>query len=509
MRTTTDTGFRLREPVPPRIFGTSCMCLATTETLPTGAEEFTVQPMAFLGRRCPEYQRKSRLEGGELLRPQGAALHPLDSSILYLNLRTHEFRGGVWKYDGAWTDLTSGWVNDTYATDWQISPEGIAISKSDPAKLISCNDVAVLLSDDGGASWRQASTKKVGDRWMGTGAELVYAYDIESGGGALYGAFEDIGLWRSDDQGQTWKQIWWYTDDTGQRVDPDNDAGGRVVVNPADPSRFYFTATSWSGGIRETANAKVFHSVDGGETVVEITPPSSADNAGRPAIDVVWGPTRQSDVVYVAFHGDTIYKSDDGGTGWTEISTGIPAEKKSLAFALKANPENPSEVYAGLSTWFGEYGASAGLYRSSDSGATWTQAAGFPETDVASIAFAGSPRRLFVSGWTYDGSISQGRLTVSDDGQVFTEVLSQPYVMDVTALPAAPSSLVAASSSMYQAGSGQDAGIYYSGDNGQTWSKLGGMLTHSRIFALHVMPEFPSRLLMATSGDGVVAAVMN
>ena len=163
---------------------------------------------------------------------------------------------------------------------------------------------------DGGVTWTQMSTEKVEtDRWTDTGTEVVAIYDTAYSNGVLYAGFEDIGFWRSDDLGATWKQLLW------PGAVPDTlrpDGATEIYVHPTDADRFYVALGSFSNNLREEVRSEIQKSTNGGTTTTDVTPPSTAMLLGRGALAVVWGATAAEDTLYAAFHGDTIYKSTDG-----------------------------------------------------------------------------------------------------------------------------------------------------------------------------------------------------
>ncbi|MBI3090721.1 MAG: hypothetical protein HYY96_08640 [Candidatus Tectomicrobia bacterium] len=442
----------------------------------------------------------------EILRAKGARIHPANPAILYLNLRTNEALGGTYRYETAWTDLTANFPT-TWNSDWRPAPECVAVSTSDPNLLLSCNENAVIKSADGGRTWTQLSTRRVGERWVGTGAEVTGVYDLQVSQGVLYAAFEDIGLWRSDDRGASWNQLIW------QPTGSDGPDGvSEMQVHPTDSRRGYFGVSSWSNGLREGHRSLLFASTDGGVSMRDITPAQVPALAGRTTLAVVWGDTPATDTIYVAFHGDRLYASRDGGASWSTADDGMTEQERQVIYSLAIDPATPTTLYAGLrpdqpGLFGGPFGASGGLLRSTDGGRRWTRVQGYPESDVLAVRFAGSPRRLFVGGFTSeDGQLGRGALLVSDDGLTFTEVLGQPYVQDVIDAPAAPGALYAAASTSYLTGRNLNAGIYRSTDNGATWSRLQGLLPHNLIYSLAFYPDDPNRLLMGTFGDGIIAA---
>ncbi|MFQ5738587.1 MAG: hypothetical protein ACE5JX_06205 [Acidobacteriota bacterium] len=443
-------------------------------------------------------------ECNEILRTMGARAHPTDPSILYVNFRTDGGQGGLYRWDGSWTDLTAAFVDETWAAGSgfsPIAPECVSLNTANPDLILSCNEEALLVSSDGGANWRQLSTRQVGPgRWAGTGAEVVVTYDLAGSGDTLYVAFEDIGFWRSDDRGASWRQLLW----PGAKPDTIRpDGATEIFVHPQDPNRFYVFLGSFSNDLREgDVRPEIHKSLDGGtSSTVEVSPPAPAGPLGRGAMSVVWGETPDQDTLYAAFHGDTLYKSTNGGASWVEVSAGFSPQDKRLIFRIVVDPSQPNTVYAGLNTDFGAFSGKGGIYRSTDGGSNWSRLEGYPFQDVIWLGFAGSPRRLFAGGWTG----GEGSLQVSDDGTTFGQVLSQPFVTALADAPGSPGTLYSVSSSNFVRGTNQEAGIYRSADNGTTWRRLEGTPQHSRTWNILILPDQPNILYLASDGDGILA----
>ena len=445
-------------------------------------------------------------ESNELMRPVGAVVMPGTASILLLNLRTDGGEGGLHRYDGSWTTLSDTFVDDTWSAGsgfFGTAPECIQVNQSDPNIIISCNEKAVFKSSDGGASWAQISIQEVGtDRWTGTGTEVLATYDTAYSNGVLYVAYEDAGFWRSDDRGASWKQLLWpgATPDT---LRPDG--ATEIAVHPSDPDRFYVALGSFSNDYRENVRSEIQKSTNGGTTTTDVTPPSSATLLGRPVLNVGWGASSTEDTLFAAFHGDSIYKSTDGGTTWSEISAGFSADDLKTIYEIAADPSSPDTIYAGLNTFFSAFTGSGGLYRSTDGGSNWTKLVNYPYQDIGTLRFAGSPGLLFVGGWTE----GDGGLRTTEDGSTFTEVLDQPYVTDITDAPGTTGILYAASSATFVRGTGQNAGIYRSTDNGTTWARLNGNLQMTRIWDITTFPDQPNLLFLSSDGDGILSVTID
>src|SRR5262249_29212311 len=77
-----------------------------------------------------------------------------------------------------------------------------------------------------------------------------------------------------------------------------------------------------------------------------------------------------------ALGGDGLYRSDDQGTSWQPIGSGLPFD---YVDALAVSPQGV--LYAG------DFGTS-GIYQSADHGASWSPLAGAPDEKVIFLAWA-------------------------------------------------------------------------------------------------------------------------
>jgi uncharacterized repeat protein (TIGR01451 family) len=87
--------------------------------------------------------------------------------------------------------------------------------------------------------------------------------------------------------------------------------------------------------------------------------------------DIAIDPRNTTDqVIYIATNDGGIWKSTDGGTSWTPKTDFMPSLSMG---AVALDPSNPSIVYAGTGNFFNNgFFNAIGIYRSGDSGETWT-----------------------------------------------------------------------------------------------------------------------------------------
>src|SRR5262249_30051292 len=127
------------------------------------------------------------------------------------------------------------------------------------------------------------------------------------------------------------------------------------------------------------------------------------EHIGKIAID-----PKNSDVVYVAALGHLwnsndergLYKTTDGGKTWNRVLT---VDKDTGCADVALDPQEPDVVYA--STWqfrrqawsFSSGGPGSALYKSTDGGKTWQKLTkGLPEGTLGRIAIAVAPSRTSV-----------------------------------------------------------------------------------------------------------------
>ncbi len=173
------------------------------------------------------------------------------------------------------------------------------------------------------------------------------------------------GVYRTSDGGKTWQHVG--LDDTRHI--------GRILIDPKDPNTVLVAALGHAYGSNDDRG--VYRSTDGGETWTR----TLFRNDSTGAVDLAWDPA-SPDVVYATLWnahrtpwsqyppdegaGSGIWKSEDEGRTWTEItaSPGLPSGK--LGRIGVATAEGGRRVYAIIEATKG-----AGLYRSDDGGAHW------------------------------------------------------------------------------------------------------------------------------------------
>ena len=233
-----------------------------------------------------------------------------------------------------------------------------------------------------------------------------------------------------------------------------------IAARPGEDGKVTVFVGSASGG--------VWRSLDGGTTFRPVFDKQPVQSIGAVAIDpsnpkVVWAGTGEGWTRNSVSIGDGIYKSTDSGDTWTR--SGLPESERITAIAV--HPTDGQTVYACVPGKLWSDSTERGLYKTTDGGQTWALVlkGGNPSTGCGSVSLdPKAPNRLFASLWDFR---RQG-WTFRSGGES----------------PDAPSG----------------SGLFVSNDAGQTWSAL-DMSTAKGLpakpwgrVAVAVAPSDPSRV---------------
>ena len=237
----------------------------------------------------------------------------------------------------------------------------------------------VWRSADLGATWTQSGS---GLSYGDEGPKVTRVWNLTSAHGALYAGVEPAGLFKSTDSGTTWQHV------AGLREHPSTASwqpgnGGlilhSIVPHPTDPAHM------WVG----ISAVGTFETTDGGATWTARNVGVRADfnpdphpETGQCVHKLGLHPDRP-EVLYQQNHCG-VYRSDDAGASWIEITPGLPSQ---FGFPLVVHPRDPRSIYViplngddrGRYMSDGE----AAVWRSRDEGRSWSRSAvGLPHPDA-------------------------------------------------------------------------------------------------------------------------------
>ncbi|HEX9107605.1 MAG TPA: hypothetical protein VF832_10265, partial [Longimicrobiales bacterium] len=273
------------------------------------------------------------------------------------------------------------------------------------------------------------------------------------------------GVWKSEDAGRSWKRMG--LEQTRQT--------GRIVIDPRNADVVYVAALGHLWG--PNPERGIYKTTDGGKTWQRLL--FVDDTSGF--VDFKLDPSNP-DVLYAAsWHrlrwggshmegagaGSGLWKSVDAGKSWKRLTdpalkNGLPGEGLGR-IGIGISPAAPHTVYAVIQVARGAVNprasAEGGLFRSDDSGASWTRV-----NDLSAIpnyyynevwADPSDAQRVWLTSVTMDRS--------RDGGRTFSSLRAEGVHVDNHALwidPSDPQHVIV----------GNDGGVYISFDGGERWA---------------------------------------
>jgi photosystem II stability/assembly factor-like uncharacterized protein len=298
------------------------------------------------------------------------------------------------------------------------------------------------------------------------------------------------GVYKSVDGGKTWKHI-------GLR---ESHHIARIVIDPRNPDVVLVAAMGSAYG--PSAERGVYRSTDGGATWQRVL--YKDDNTG--VIDIAPDPDNPQTLYASLLHDQrppwstyaptttsgAIYKSTDGGATWKQITGGgLPTSDLGRIGMAVARGTNGKRVYAMIDA---QEDKDRGLYRSDDSGQSWTRVGADPRISGRGWYFgeiAVDPKNPDI---VYSPNVSIYKST--DGGKTFTAIKGAPGGDDYHSLwinPANPQIMIF----------GSDQGVGVSLDGGATWSNWYNQPT-AQIYHVAVDNQFPYHVYGAQQDSGSV-----
>jgi photosystem II stability/assembly factor-like uncharacterized protein len=176
-----------------------------------------------------------------------------------------------------------------------------------------------------------------------------------------------------------------------------------------------------------------------------------------------------------------IFGSEDSGAHWSLLGR-ASSRLGAVITAIVVDPRDGNVLFA--SSWTRDAAAGGGVYRSVDSGRTWS-GAGLAGQAVRTLAMAPSYPNVLVAG-TLDG-ISQ------DAGKTWQQA--------AMGLPSTPVQDFAAAGGLFVA-SMRTGGLYVSSDFGRTWDRVPGALGDGFFVAVASSGE-PGVIIAACATEGL------
>lgn len=311
--------------------------------------------------------------------------------------------------------------------------------------------------------------------------------EVNAGGGSL--AYDGDGIYRSIDAGLTWES----------KGLPNVGSIGKVLIDPNDENTIFVGAMGPL--FRDDTNRGVYKTTDGGANWDQVL--FVSDITG--VIDMASHPTN-SDIIYAAtwervrrpemrdYGGATsgLHRSTDGGATWSELTNGLPSDPTQKGrISIDISQSNPNVLYSRYSDATGNI---QGVYRSADGGDTWVA---MNATGLTGVSFHWWFRGIYVDP-TDENTIYNVDFVVeksTDGGATWGPAFSGAHVdQHALAFNASVSGQVLL---------GNDGGLYISDDDGATFTK-DLTLPITQFYRVYVDPNNSDKIYGGTQDNNTI-----
>ena len=415
----------------------------------------------------------------------------MNTETIYTISSTWGSGGGVYKtIDGGntWNKITNwpGLMN--YKSNIEVSwltpsrrVNTIAIDSTNIKRIYVGTSRYIYRSDDGGNTWKQLISKEVSNgKWIHRGINVFGHTRIvgidPNNQNRLYIGTADHGLVKSDDNGKSWSYStkgMKYQDDVFDIVVDQKKSNIVYVIN-----------------VKSLKIAGFAISYDFGETWTQ-------RNNGLPDdtlfYTILLNP--ETNIIFIGGQ-DGIYKSVDEGKNWIKKSNGLP--QNGTVYKLLYNHEENKSLYAALDD---------GLYKSNDIGDNWFKTHK-TNMKIATLVIDPYNPKCIYAGVVRSKSNPGGVYKSVNGGNTWIQVLSVKRGIEAIAIvPTNPVAIYAVSNDQQYHDESCGEGIFRSVDNGKTWENIENGLPVQRGYNINIAPYPPYKIYLSTNGSGVFVTV--
>jgi photosystem II stability/assembly factor-like uncharacterized protein len=408
------------------------------------------------------------------------AIHPVDSQIVYAGT----YQSGIFKSeDGGltWTPINGNFPPYVVHFSCISIDPGNPIDPDDDIIYAGTHDYGLYKTEDDGNTWQfiEIGDLTVLDNWSvcalamdSVDRSIIYAYVKIVQLQPVRDAAE--GLFRTFDGGINWDQVNFY----------ENYVVRGIILAPSDGNVVYITTSSnglfMTNDAINVTNANDWQPIDNGlvDTAVYSTILHPFDNK----------------VVY-AGTGEGIYKTSNGGLTW---------EKKGLedniVFALVSDPSDTNIIYAATDM---------GVYKTTDGGNSWSLPSAYQFNCLAigkgpqnrNILYGGNAFGMGIYRAEDDGSLTWDQVTWQEKNNGLTN--DEKYVQCLAIDPSDSSILYAGTGDIRMPGPITVGKIIRTQDGGDSWSKR--LPINEPVWSLAMDPNNP-QILYAGTYVGIYAS---
>ncbi len=360
--------------------------------------------------------------------------------------------GGVYRSANggtAWTQINTG-ISNLNITSIVLSPN----FASDSIVYAGSSGGGIFKSTDRGDTWTAINTNITDLKIVSLAISPNYTVDT-----TIYAGTTTDGVFKSTSAGTTWAS-----------VNSGITAGGSILTLAIDPNTPTTLHAGTSLGLFSTTNG-------GGAWAAPATSPPSNPYVAAVAINP------NSSASLFAGTGGGVFESTDSGASWTALSTGITGTD---AVALAINPAATSQLFTGTN--------GGGIFFSNDTAASWaSRNSGILNSFVQGISIdPNTTARVYAA--TLGGVYRS-----INSGTTWSAATTQPTTADVRGI--ALDSSATPASTLYAGSYG--GGVFKSVNSGVDWAATTA-LSDQNVTSLAIdMNTVPPTVYAGTDGGGV------
>ncbi len=298
------------------------------------------------------------------------AVDPTNANVVYAAYGV----GGLWKTNNGgatWLQLNDPSRNNHFASVhiWRKIPQVVFAGLGLPYQSIN-EEQGILKSADGGQTWRNLGLSL-------TGSYAVYRIEADPGNADVIFAATANAVYKTTNSGASWQKVLEYPNPDEWADMPD------MVMHPTNPNVLYVAQPAI--GIKMTT--------DGGATWLDRATGIIAN--GKPVLFAISlsHPNRLYAERMVDWSTIYVYRSDNAGLNWAQVSTLTDYHQSRYDMAMTVHPTNPDELMI----------ANVFHYRSTNAGQTFAWVPHQAHVDHLRVTYAHSNPQIVYS--ANDGGI--------------------------------------------------------------------------------------------------------
>jgi len=375
-------------------------------------------------------------------------------------------------------NMKDAWLSERFGPLWGDAPRYLGVAPGKPEICFTTDDGRTMRTTNGGRTWRGMYSKRArGGAWTTAGLDVLTCYGVHADPfdrKRIFISYTDIGLMMSEDGGVSWKSV------TAKGVPrPWTNTTYWMVFDPKARGRAWAVMTGvhdlprpkmWRRSGVAHYNGGVCASEDGGRTWRRSTRGMPETAPTHIVLDPKSPVERRT--LYVAGFGTGVWKSVDGGRSWKLKNKGLP-RKEPFAWRLVLDGKGVLYLVVARRSDDGTYGNryDGALYRSTNGAESWKRMRlpdGVNGPNGLAID-ASDPRRMYLAAWgrfNKAGDVDGGVWLSTDAGATWRNILSRDqHIYDVTVDGKDPKVIYA---------TGFESTAWRSTNGGRTWRRMKG-----------------------------------